>query len=266
MAGSTASGGAVGEWPYLEGAVVLVTGSTSGIGRALAQGFSSVGARVWVHGRNQQVGEKLAHEVGGIFVMADLAEASGAERLASRLLEAEERLDVLVNNAGIETIMPVDQIDLKEADLMWRVNVRAPIELVNRLMPLLRAAQGASVVNVTSIHEWIPYAQNSVYSATKAALAMFTRTAAIELGPLRIRVNNLAPGVVETDINREVLDRIGHDRFRDWIPLARVADVSEIVQPALFLASRASGYVTGSTLVVDGGYSQNLVRYRPLTG
>ena len=92
---------------------------------------------------------------------------------------------------------------------------------------------------------------------------MFTKTAAVELAPQGIRVNNLAPGAVETDINREVIREIGEENFREWIPIGRVAQSQEMIGPALFLASDASSYVTGTTLYVDGAYSKNLVRYRP---
>jgi NAD(P)-dependent dehydrogenase (short-subunit alcohol dehydrogenase family) len=102
---------------------------------------------------------------------------------------------------------------------------------------------------------------------SKAALAMFSKTVALEVAPSGIRVNSLAPGAVETELNRDVLDRIGRDKFADWIPLGRVARTEEMVGPALFLASQASSYMTGATLFVDGGYMQNLVRYRPsITG
>ena len=109
----------------------------------------------------------------------------------------------------------------------------------------------------------MPYPHNAAYSMTKAELAMFTKTAAVELAPDGIRVNNLAPGAVETDINREVLDEIGREKFAEWIPAGRVGQTREMVGPALFLASPASSYVTGATLYADGGYLQNLVRYRP---
>jgi gluconate 5-dehydrogenase len=98
---------------------------------------------------------------------------------------------------------------------------------------------------------------------SKAALHMFTSTLALELGPMGIRINNLAPGAVETDLNREVIDEIGRDKFGEWIPLGRVARVEEMIGPAIFLASSASSYVNGATLYADGGYKLNLVRYRP---
>jgi NAD(P)-dependent dehydrogenase (short-subunit alcohol dehydrogenase family) len=98
---------------------------------------------------------------------------------------------------------------------------------------------------------------------SKAALNMFSRSLALELGPKGIRVNNLSPGAVETDINKDVIDQIGRDKFGEWIPLGRVSTVQEMIGPAIFLASDASSYVNGATLYADGGYMLNLVRYRP---
>ena len=135
--------------------------------------------------------------------------------------------------------------------------------LTHLLLPLLKKSSGASVINITSVHETIPYPHNASYSMSKAALCMFTRVMALELAPHKIRVNNLAPGAVETDLNRDVLDRIGRDKFAEWIPLGRVATADEMIPPAVFLASDASKYITGTTLYAEGGYIHNLVRYRP---
>jgi NAD(P)-dependent dehydrogenase (short-subunit alcohol dehydrogenase family) len=247
----------------LDGKIALITGSTGGIGRALAEGFAAQGAKVWVHGRNTQAGEVLARQLGGRFVQADLSDEGQVEALASALLTAEQGLDVLVNNAGVEIIMPIERMDMKNFDLIWRVNVRAPVLLVNRLLPLLKQSASASIINITSIHDTMPYPHNSAYSLSKSALAMFTKTIAVELAPLGIRVNNFAPGAVETEINRDVIHEIGENKFREWIPMGRVAQTPEMIGPAVFLASEASSYVTGATLYADGGYLQNLVRYRP---
>jgi NAD(P)-dependent dehydrogenase (short-subunit alcohol dehydrogenase family) len=246
----------------LTGKTALVTGSTSGIGKALAIGFANAGARVWIHGRKAAEGEALAQELEGRFFAADLADEAQTRALAAAVLKAEEKLDILVNNAGVEIIMPIDQMDMARLDQIWQVNVRAPFLLTHLLLPALKQAKG-SIINVTSIHDTMPYPNNSAYSSSKAALAMFTKTIAVELAPHGIRANNFAPGAVETEINREVIQAIGDANFREWIPLGRVAQTDEMIGPALFLASDASSYVTGTTLYADGGYLQNLVRYRP---
>ncbi len=158
--------------------------------------------------------------------------------------------------------MSLEKMDMANFDLLWHVNVRAPVQLTHLLLPLLRKAAAASIINVTSIHDSVAYPVNAAYTMSKAALAMFTKTIAVELAPEGIRVNNLAPGAVETEINRDVLDAIGREQFRQWIPLGRTAVPDEIVGPALFLASANASYITGSTLYADGGYLHNLLRYR----
>ena len=110
--------------------------------------------------------------------------------------------------------------------------MRAVVELTHLLLPFLKRSGASPIINVTSIHQAIPYPHNAAYSMAKAALAMFTKTAAVELAPSSIRVNNLAPGAVETDINREVIERIGRDKFGEWIPAGGVAQTFDMVGPA----------------------------------
>jgi gluconate 5-dehydrogenase len=246
----------------LSGKNALITGATRGIGAELARGFAREGAHVWLHGRDAAVGAKLADELGGRFIAADLGNSKEVGELTAAVLRDCACLDILVNNAGVELIMPFVELDLDKLDRMWVINVRAVAQITHGLLPALRASGAASVINITSIHQTVPYPHNAGYSLTKAALGMLTQTLAIELAPLGIRVNNFAPGAVETDINREVIDSMSTG-FAEWIPASRVAQPAEMVGPAVFLASTESSYVTGATLVADGGYSQNLVRYRP---
>lgn len=247
----------------LDGKVALVTGSTRGIGKAIARGLIDAGANVWLHGPDAAEGKTLAQAWDCPFVQADFTDPSAVASLADTIAGSSSQLDILVNNAGIEIIMPFERWDMQTFDTIWQVNTRAVSELTFRLLPLLKASRKASVINITSIHDAIPYPHNAAYSMSKAALAIFTKTIAVELAPFNIRMNNLAPGAVETEINRDVIEKIGREKFEEWIPLGRLASVDEMVGPALFLASDASRYMTGATLYTDGGYQQNLVRYRP---
>ena len=247
----------------LDGKTALITGGNRGIGKAIAAGFAAVGANVWIAARNEVNGAKTAEEIGCRFVKTDLASSDEIHNLVRRIGAEEEELDVLVNNAAQEVILPFEQTDMDVADQVWRVNVRATEELTYLLLPLLKKSAGASIINVTSIHDVMPYPHNMDYNMSKAALNMFTKTLAVELGPLGMRVNSLAPGPVEADINRDVIDELGRDNFAEWVPVGRVAQVDEMIGPSLFLASDASSFVNGSTLYADGGYMLNLVRYRP---
>ena len=249
----------------LRNKVAVVTGSSRGIGRAIAEAFAAAGARVWLHGTSDE-GRQVADAVGQPYLRADFTKPDEVQTMAETILAQEKRLDILVNNAGIEPIMPLDAIDFSKYEACFNVNVRAAVHLTTALLPLLKVAGtsgGASVINITSIHDSVPYPHNTVYSMTKAALNMFTKAAAIEFAPHRIRVNSLAPGAIETDINREVIDKIGREKFAKWIPAGRVGTVAEVVGPALFLVSDAASYVTGETLYADGAYRHHLVRYRP---
>ena len=167
----------------LSGKTALITGSTRGIGAAIARGFAAAGARVWIHGREVEEGTALAAELDGTYVRADLAQSTAVRQLAEVISQESESLDILVNNAGLEVVMPIERIDMFTFELIWKVNVRAAVELTRLLLPLLKRSGASSIINVTSIHQIMPYPHNAAYSMAKAALAMFTKTAAIELAP-----------------------------------------------------------------------------------
>lgn len=246
----------------LAGKVALVTGAGRGIGRAIAEGYVKAGARVWLTDILQKELEAAADALGMPFVQADLADLDAIARLIARVRAEEEQLNVLVNNAATDRLKNLSGYTADDFDIVWHVNCRAPALLVQGFLPLLQAGGSASIINITSIHEVVPHPQNLPYNMSKAALSMFTKSMAQELSPHGIRINNIAPGAVETDINREILAEMGYDNFNQWIPIGRVGQTDDMVGPAIFLASDAASYVTGSTLFADGGYLQNLVRYR----
>jgi NAD(P)-dependent dehydrogenase (short-subunit alcohol dehydrogenase family) len=250
----------------LHGKIALITGSTTGIGRMLARGFTQAGVEVWGHGPNQASLNGLDGELNGRVVTADFTDQAQINTMGGMLNEILPRLDILINNAGVEIIMPLDRWDMQVFRKTMQVNLEAPVMLTGLLLPLLKRSEaegGAAIINITSVHETVPYPNNSAYSMSKAALNMFTKAMSLELAPHGIRINNLAPGAVETDLNREVLDRIGREKFAEWIPLGRVSNGGDVLPPALFLASPGARYITGTTLYAEGGYMHNLVRYRP---
>ncbi len=247
----------------LRGTTALVTGSTRGIGLAIARALASAGANVIVHGRRFSEAESVAASMSrATAVAADLADPLEVARLVDRVLDWDAPLDILVNNAGVEIGARVETMEPNDLHRTLEVNLAAPLALVRGLLPALRRSPAASIINVSSIHETVPSWGNTAYAASKAALAMATKTLAIELGPEGIRVNAIAPGAIATDINALVIKEIGDENFRDWIPLRRVGVPEEIGPAAVFLASTGARYMTGATLVIDGGYAHHLVRYR----
>ncbi|TVR70792.1 MAG: SDR family oxidoreductase [Spirochaetaceae bacterium] len=247
----------------LKEAVIVITGSTRGIGYTLARACADLGATVWVHGRDPEQCRARATELGAgaRWVAADLGKPREVRTFCDTILSGTPVVHCLINNAAKETHAGLHELDQALLEEIFQVNLHAPVLITSGLLPALEAAGGASVINMTSIHQSVPYGRNGAYCMTKAALDMYTRTASLELAPRGIRVNSLAPGAIETDINRDVLEEIGRDAFARWIPAGRVGSTEELIGAVVYLASGASSYVTGSTIVVDGGYSRNLVRY-----
>lgn len=242
----------------LTGKIAVVTGGARGIGVSIAKGLSLAGAKVYIHGSNPERTERVAKENGYGFCFSDLSTKEGYKKLIDFISSKEEKVDILVNNAGIEYHIPLENATDKYLDEIYNVNLKAPYFLVQGLLPLLKKSGSASVINVTSIHETVPVRNNSSYCMSKASLSMYTKVSALEFAKYNIRVNNLAPGAIETDLNKDLLDEMD---FSKWIPLNRVGNCDDLIGPVVFLSSDASSYVTGTTLFVDGGYKENLLRY-----
>jgi NAD(P)-dependent dehydrogenase (short-subunit alcohol dehydrogenase family) len=245
----------------LRGKIAVITGGNTGIGRAIAKGFITAGAEVWVHGRINARGSVVVEPKDRRALTGDFRRAKDIERLVAKLHSELRRIDILVNNAGTEQPMRFSQLSTRILSETMQVNAFAPAQIIHGLLPLLEASHGASIINLTSIHDSVPYPGNMAYSMSKAALAMLTKTLSIELAPLGIRINNLAPGAIKTAINGCLIDKIGRKKFAEWIPAGRIGSVDEMVGPAIFLASNASTYCTGATLYADGAYMHNIVRY-----
>ncbi len=242
----------------LSGRVAFVTGGTRGIGFAIACGLKEAGAKVWIHGSREDKTSAVALKHGFSWVSGDFSDTASIDALVRKITQEEEKLDILVNNAGCEAHELVGEITEETWDRIHTVNTKSPLLLLKALLSLLQKSSHASVINITSIHQLVPMRQGVSYCMSKAALEMATKVSALELAGRSIRVNNLAPGAIATDINRSVVEQLP---FSDWIPLGRVGNPEELVGPAVFLASDASSYITGTTLYVDGGYKENLLRY-----
>ncbi|SHN28821.1 3-oxoacyl-ACP reductase FabG [Cryptosporangium aurantiacum] len=237
----------------LAGRSVIVTGGSRGIGKGIARVFANAGASVLIVGRNLDAAQAVADELGATAVAADIASPDGCRTVAETAIERHGGIDVLCANAGI---FPDRKLaDLTEADVddVFNTNVKGTIFAVQACAPALAASGHGRVILTSSITGPITgYPGWSHYGASKAAQLGFLRTAALELAPQRITVNAVLPGNVLT----EGLSDLGEDYLRTMeasIPLGRLGAVEEIGNACLFLATDEAAYITGQTLVVDGG-------------
>jgi glucose 1-dehydrogenase len=248
----------------LKGKAALVTGSSSGIGEAIALRFAREGADVAVHyNRGADSARAVAAEIEkmgrkAVVLGANVGEAPAAEKLVRDAHEALGRLDILVNNAGVEIREPFVDVSEEHFDLVLGVNLKGAFFAAQGAAKLMIAAGGGGrIVNVSSIHEDVAFLNYATYTASKGGMRMLTRTICQELAPHGITVNDIAPGAIATPINKRTLgDGELLHALQDVIPVGRLGDPDEVASVAVFLASDEAAYVTGSTYYVDGGMSR----------
>ncbi|GIH91829.1 SDR family oxidoreductase [Planobispora siamensis] len=243
----------------VEGKTVVVTGGSRGIGRMIAAGFVDAGATVYISSRKAAEVEKTAAELGCVAVPADLSTPDGVSTLVEAVSAREERLDVLVNNAGATWGAPLEEYPEHAFDKLWGVNVKGVFYLTQRFLPLLRAAASAEdparVINIGSVDGIrVPALETYAYSTTKAAVHMLTRQLAHRLAAESITVNAIAPGPFDSKMMAFALDDPGtRDAIASSVPLGRIGRPEDMAGTAIYLASRAGSYLTGAVIPVDGG-------------
>ncbi len=242
------------------GQVVLVSGGTRGIGKAIAQGFAERGARVVITGRNQEAAEAAAQEItsGGDPVrpmVCDVANSDAIERLVDRCLSDFGRIDTLVNSAGVNQRKPAAEVTEEEYDFIVDVNLKGSVLLCQAVgRQMIRQGKG-SQINIGSLTTHRPLKNLLPYAVSKAGIAQLTRLLALEWGSKGVRVNGIAPGFILTDLSRKLWS---DERMKSWVdyntPQGRLGQPEDMIGTAVFLASEASAFMTGQMLYVDGGF------------
>jgi 3-oxoacyl-[acyl-carrier protein] reductase len=247
----------------LKGKVAVVTGASKGIGASIAEHLAAAGASVVVNYSSSKPGAdavvKHITEKGGkaIAVQADVSKEADIQRLFAETKTAYGKLDILVNNAGIYEFKPLESITAEHFHSQFNLNVLGLLLTTREAVKLIPEAGGA-VINISSIVGQMPVSEAAVYSATKAAVDAITVSLSRELGPRKIRVNSLNPGMVETDGLHSA--GLAESDFRKMLesqtPLGRIAQPEDIARAAVFFASDDAGWVTGQTLILAGGQRQ----------
>jgi gluconate 5-dehydrogenase len=243
----------------LSGRAALVTGGSKGLGLCMARAFAEAGANVFICSRNEDelktaadtISEGLTIQVE--YMKADLADPAQTEKLGEEALARLGRVDVLVNNAGSNIPQAIDEITNEAWDRILELNLSSAMRLTRKLVPQMKSRRWGRIIHISSILGLGGLAGRSIYSSTKSALLGLARSSAIDLGPHGITVNCITPGPFLTDLPGRLLSEEEKRRFSERTVLGRWGRPEEIVGPVLLLATEAGSYITGSTLVVDGG-------------
>lgn len=240
--------------------VALVTGGSKGLGKAMVRGLAQAGADVFISARSEEELKAALVEIlegtgrRGAYAVADMNRRDDVRRLAQTALEKMGKVDILINNAGTNTPQPIDEIKDEDWDRVMEINLNSCMILTRALVPQMKARKWGRIIHISSIMALVSNNGRNVYSATKAALMGLARASALDLGEHGITVNCLAPGPFLTDLPGKLLSPAEKERFARMTALNRWGEPNELIGPALLLASDAGSYITGETLVVDGGY------------
>jgi NAD(P)-dependent dehydrogenase (short-subunit alcohol dehydrogenase family) len=248
----------------LEGRTAIVTGASRGIGEAIACALDGAGARVALVARDRAALEAVAGRLANnpLVMAADLADPAVPASLVADAREALGGIDVLVNNAALAARAPTEELDAALVDRLYAVNVRAPLLLIAALVPSMVQRGSGAIISISSGSAVVGTPRRAAYAATKGAIDAATRSLAIELGPHGIRVNSVAPGVVDTHMwarNKAIPGVV--EEIEALTPLRRWATPADIADVVVFLASDAARFVTGETVCVDGGLARTTDLY-----
>ena len=251
---------------------VVVTGGSRGIGAGICTAMASCGANVIInyhqHKENaEQLAEKLQqnYNVKALSFQADIAKEAEIIDMFKFIDTSVDSIDVLVNNAGCETVEHAVDLPLNEWDRVFNVNLRGAFICSQEAgKRMIKQKQGV-IINISSIHDKVARKGLIHYCSAKAGMNMMTKCLALELAAHNIRVVAVSPGAIETEMNRKEIDKFGREKFNNWIPLGRVGNVEDVAWTCAFLASDKAAYYTGTEIYIDGGYKESTIPYDPRT-
>ena len=244
----------------LSGRTALVTGGNGGLGRAIALGFAGAGASVAILGRNAEKNEKVLAELErigarAIAIESDITDRAQVEPAVARVERELGSVDILVNNAGIGLIKPSLEIPVEEWDQVLAINLTACFLMSQAAGRWMAKRKTGKIINISSIYGLFGNAVAPSYSATKGALINLTKSMAIELAPVNVQVNAIVPGYFHTELTDAFKDEPFYNELIRRVPAGRWGEPEELAGAAIFLASGASNFVTGTSVIVDGGFS-----------
>ena len=248
----------------VDGQVVLVSGGSRGIGRALAQGFADRDAQVIITGREAATLATTAQEIShgthpAAYEVCDVAKPEEVTALVARVIEKYSRIDTLLNVAGVNKRMKAEKYTVEEYDWIVDINLRGAFVIAQAAGRHMIERKSGQIINIDSLNTYAPLAGVAPYAMSKAGVLMMTRALANEWGKHGVRVNSIAPGFFPTALTSKVWTQ---EKMLNWAhtntPLSKLGDVEDLVGAAIFLASPASAFVTGQTLRVDGGFTAGL--------
>lgn len=244
----------------LQGRIAVITGASKGLGKQMAESLAAEGAAVALVARNKELLDGVAAGIGqqggkAEVIVADVTDESAVSDVARQVSEKLGVCDILINNAGINNRKSVDEFTLKEWNEIVAVNLTAPFLMCRALVPAMKKARWGRIINMTSIMSHVSLPQRTGYSATKAGLLGMTRALALELAPWHITTNGISPGPFATEMNRAIIDDPEKNaQFLARIPAGRWGKVEEIGRLAVYLCSEEAGFITGTDIVIDGGW------------
>ena len=250
----------------LQGKVAFITGAAQGIGLQIARDFAREGAAVAVADLNGQAAKAAAAGLGGIGVACDVTSEAQLVAALDQVIAAHGRIDVLVNNAGLQFVSPIEEFPAEKFELLIRVMLIAPFLAIKHVFPLMKRQRSGRIINMASINGLVGFAGKAAYNSAKHGVIGLTKVAALEAAPFGITVNALCPGYVDTPLVRNQLGDLARTRnvplekvieevIFPLVPMRKLLTVADVSEYALFLASDKAGGITGQAVVVDAGYT-----------